>query len=134
MLLVVLKWVNHHGSADKMSKIMVGKKYRFHEIKVICDILTTTNLAAFVLMLQELGKDAAVPLTNSLFIADKPRINQAMRLNRSKLFTDMCPFRHGKTFSIIIVVIISQILNIPDPLLFHHAWGRDMATGTGVGG
>ena len=49
-------------------------------------------------MLQELGKDAAVPLTNSLFIADKPRISQAMRLNRSKPFTDMCPFRHGKTF------------------------------------
>ena len=61
-------------------------------------VLRSWNQLVFLLMLQELGKDAAVPLTNSLFIADKPRISQAMRLNRSKPFTDMCPFRHGKTF------------------------------------
>ena len=82
----------------------------------------------FLLMLQELGKDAAVLLTNSLFIADKPRISQAQRLNRTKLFTDMCPFRHGKTFCLTQILIgyhmcsnhryISQI-----PLLFKIQFG-----------
>ncbi|XP_013396331.1 leucine-rich repeat-containing protein 9 [Lingula anatina] len=44
---------------------------------------------------RQLGKDAAVPLTNSLSLADRLRIDHLKKAARSKPYKEPCPFRHG---------------------------------------
>ena len=43
-----------------------------------------------------MGKEAAVPLTNSISLADRFRIRHAIKQSKSKEYRDSCPFRHGK--------------------------------------
>ncbi|XP_022332452.2 leucine-rich repeat-containing protein 9-like isoform X4 [Crassostrea virginica] len=42
-----------------------------------------------------LGKDGAVPLSNSLSLADRHRIGYLTKESREKEYTDTCPFRYG---------------------------------------
>nr|XP_022332452.1 leucine-rich repeat-containing protein 9-like isoform X4 [Crassostrea virginica] len=42
-----------------------------------------------------LGKDGAVPLSNSLSLADRHRISYLTKESREKEYTDTCPFRYG---------------------------------------
>ena len=46
---------------------------------------------------QQLGRDGAVPLSNSLSLCDKPRIQYLTSRAKSEPTTlDPCPFRHGQ--------------------------------------
>ena len=47
--------------------------------------------------LQQLGKEAAVPLTNSLSLADRLRMLHLIKQNHDKEFPEACPFRFGKS-------------------------------------
>lgn len=42
-----------------------------------------------------LGKDGAVPLSNSLSLADRHRISALSKESREKEYSDTCPFRYG---------------------------------------
>ncbi|CAH1791753.1 unnamed protein product [Owenia fusiformis] len=44
---------------------------------------------------KQLGKDGAVPLTNSLTIADQHRIEYLTKQAKNKPYQDTCPYRHG---------------------------------------
>lgn len=48
------------------------------------------------LTFQELGRDGAVPLSNSLSLADRHRIRQLIHKNRGKTNQEFCPFKYGK--------------------------------------
>ncbi|XP_062619612.1 leucine-rich repeat-containing protein 9-like isoform X3 [Saccostrea cucullata] len=43
-----------------------------------------------------LGKDGAVPLSNSLSLADRHRTSYLMKESKEKEYTDNCPFRYGQ--------------------------------------
>ncbi|XP_077999840.1 leucine-rich repeat-containing protein 9-like isoform X2 [Glandiceps talaboti] len=45
---------------------------------------------------KQLGRDGAVPLSNSLSLCEKPRIESMMREAKNKSLSDPCPFRHGQ--------------------------------------
>ncbi|XP_071079047.1 leucine-rich repeat-containing protein 9-like [Haliotis cracherodii] len=47
-------------------------------------------------MYQKLGRDGAVPLSNSLSLADRRRINCLMRQSKDKEAADSCPYRYGQ--------------------------------------
>ena len=57
---------------------------------------------SIIIYLQQLGCPAAVPLTNSLHMADKPRMAWQAQAARNKVREnpntnkDSCPFRFGK--------------------------------------
>ena len=57
--------------------------------------------------MQKLGRDGAVPLANSLSLADKIRMAQCSKQAKGKEHGDVCPFRHGelggKFFFLIII-------------------------------
>ena len=55
-----------------------------------------TDAHAGVGSLQNLGRDEAVPLANSLSLADKFRIAHTLKQAKGKEQGDACPFRHGE--------------------------------------
>ncbi|RUS71694.1 hypothetical protein EGW08_020538 [Elysia chlorotica] len=44
----------------------------------------------------KLGRDGAVPLSNSISLADRKRIAHCIKINRDKEEIDSCPFRYGQ--------------------------------------
>jgi len=54
----------------------------------------TATCSCFALF-QQLGKDAAVPLSNSVRLADKSRIEYCIKQSKGKEVVDVCPFRNG---------------------------------------
>ncbi|XP_052269181.1 leucine-rich repeat-containing protein 9-like isoform X5 [Dreissena polymorpha] len=44
----------------------------------------------------KLGRDGAVPLSNSLSLADRHRINHLIQKNRGKDTQELCPFKYGQ--------------------------------------
>ncbi|XP_033624638.1 leucine-rich repeat-containing protein 9-like [Asterias rubens] len=44
----------------------------------------------------QLGRDGAVPLSNSVSLCDKPRIQSAVSRSMKEASSDPCPFRHGQ--------------------------------------
>ena len=49
---------------------------------------------------QQLGKEGAVPLTNSISLAERHRIKHSIKQARGKQYRDFCPFRHGKRLTL----------------------------------
>ena len=49
---------------------------------------------------QKLGRDGAVPLSNSLSLADRHRMNHLVKQNNTKDVTEYCPFKYGESHSI----------------------------------
>ena len=48
------------------------------------------------MILQKLGRDGAVPLSNSLSLADRHRISHLIHKNKGKDTQEFCPFKYGK--------------------------------------
>jgi len=44
---------------------------------------------------QKLGRDGAVPLSNSLSLADRHRMRFLINKSRGKDAQELCPFKHG---------------------------------------
>lgn len=49
------------------------------------------------IVFQKLGCNGAVPLSNSLSLSDRHRINHLYKQSRDQEYGDHCPFRYGKT-------------------------------------
>lgn len=49
----------------------------------------------YQLTLQGLSRDGAVPLSNSLSLADRHRMNYITKHNKNKENIDSCPFKYG---------------------------------------
>ncbi|XP_077863786.1 leucine-rich repeat-containing protein 9-like [Saccoglossus kowalevskii] len=47
-------------------------------------------------IVEETWRDGAVPLSNSLCVSERPRIDFMLREAKSKSLSDPCPFRHGQ--------------------------------------
>lgn len=58
----------------------------------------------FFLFLQKLGRDGAVPLSNSLSLADRHRISSLVTKNRGKDVQELCPFKYGNNTLLIHLV------------------------------
>ena len=49
-----------------------------------------------ILVFKKLGRDGAVPLSNSLSLADRHRMNNLIKQNRTKDVNEYCPFKYGE--------------------------------------
>lgn len=70
--------------------IFIGKMYK-------CEELVTE---VFLFCFQMLGRPAAVPLSNSLYLADRHRIASTIKYQREHGNNDPCPFRFGKVIGL----------------------------------
>ena len=52
----------------------------------------------FLLISQKLERDGAVPLSNSISLADRRRIAHCIKANKDKDDSDTCPFRFGEKY------------------------------------
>lgn len=68
----------------------------FLNATVIMTASTVIEYSMFSLC-QALGKDGAVPLSNSLSLADRHRISALTKESREKEYSDTCPFRYGRS-------------------------------------
>ena len=60
-------------------------------------------------LLQQLGKDAAVPLSNSVHLADRWRIEYCIKQSKGKDTADPCPFRNGQIFNNSIFLFFTSV-------------------------
>ena len=68
----------------------------------------SADVRSLFVLLQQLGKDAAVPLSNSIHIADKPRIDYCIKQSKGKEVADVCPFRNG-LFNILTMRLVTSL-------------------------
>lgn len=73
----------------KLFRLQVNKK-------IILMTASTVIECSMFSVCQALGKDGAVPLSNSLSLADRHRISALTKESREKEYSDTCPFRYGR--------------------------------------
>lgn len=59
-----------------------------------------------------LGREAAVPLTNSVSLADGSRMRKLLKQKRSNDYEDACPFRYGQL--LIVKAFIGKVACCPE--------------------
>ena len=72
---------------------------------------------------QKLGRDGAVPLSNSLSLADRHRMNHLVKQNNTKDVTEYCPFKYGEYPRYRFVVFV---FNVPLTAKVIWRWGHGL--------